>query len=537
MTESRRTLSVVLWLVIALAILAIAWNFVARRPSVADPAEPVARAAIAPVASVELQAPPSPLAEAATPEPHRSAAFAARAIPVVIPVVIPDEPGEASVHGYVLPIPERPTGHRTAWVSWTDLLGRTQRTEAAEDGAYAFAGMRPGRYWIRADADDSGQARCTVDLAGERRLDLQLEVQPEIRVKVTDTTGAPLTMFHMIAVATIEPPGTWMDEVRGSYNNMFGVGHYRGRGEAFETLPSDYLGRIVLDVVPPVHVSLVMYQYVVATQRVERGQSEVTFVVDPASTALQKGRLRFRPVDALTHEPLAAGSFSIDGPGTQTGALKPGEAQEVDLVPGNYIVHVRVKGQGDPSLRVRIQPGVTTDLGDVAIGAQTSITGRVLDERGHGVSTDVSYESCDASGAVGFQVGVHYVARSTADGSFRIAGLGPGLYRLTASEPATGRWSRTVDTRGSSVADLEVRLERTTPLIVHVDEDAWANARLRILDAAGGERYANRVWSADPFPIGLVPGSYVVEYRSSPAAEPQRIEVMMGDVPLELALP
>lgn len=531
--SARSRASLVLWLVIALALVAIVARLVSRETAEVEPIEAPAHATPAPSESATDLRPPSEgvLADAIAPPPSKPP-------PRAVPLVVSAEPGDAGVHGFVLPIAGETSIGRNVRVSWTDRAGTVRWTDVAEDGSYSAGGLRAGTYWFRASAHLGGIASAEVELAGERRLDLRLRPRPEVRVRLVDPSGAPIDALpRCIAIATAEPPGRWIDEVRGSANNTFGVGRFHGAWEPFETLPTDYLGRIELDAEPPLHVSLVAYQYVIATQTVEPGQREVSFVLERAAAA-PKGRLRVRFVDAVTREPLKKGGIRVDGRAHMTSGVNPEAPYESSLEPGSYVVHLHAKDYGDPAIAVRIEPDVDTDLGEVLVEGALSISGRVLDEKGEPAAHDVIYDVCDESGRARRWTGGVLAVRAGRDGAFRIPGLGAGRYRLTVlPDGRSSRARRFVELRGGPVEDVELRLETTTPLLVHVTGDAWSVARLRIVDAAGEERYEARVERPEPYPIPLVRGRYTVEYRASPAADPVVVPIDVGDVALALTLP
>lgn len=537
MNSTTNARSVALWIVIAVATVAIAWKLVARTAHDVLPVEPTAHAAAEERVPAALVAPLGNVIEERPAAETREEMAAARAVPIVRS----DAPADASVHGFVRPVQGGDFAGDRVQVKWVDRSGQHSVTQAAADGAFSFAGMQPGRYWFRASSRSSGSARVELDVAGEREFDLQLELPSEVRVRVVDAQGIPLQLLGLLAVATREPPGTWIDEVFGSWNNPFGVGSWTAHYEPGVDLPSDVFGRIELRIQPPVHVSLVRYQYVVATQKVEPGVSEVTFVVDPASQSLQPGTLRFRAIDARTHEPLKKGAVSIDGVGTRFVSIDPTGPNEIELFPGWHVIHVRAAGCGDPSLRVRIEPGVVTDLGEIALEASLSIAGRVLDADGQPIALDILWDACGPDGRPRPRVGGVIAVGSKSDGTFTIPGLAAERYRLNVrgskSDRDAQRWRGTVDARQGSVENLEIRLVRTTPLVVSFAPGSWENASLRIVDGAGEPRYDQPVDRPDPRKIALEPGSYVVEYRAKPDAEPRRIPVTIADEPLQLALP
>jgi len=530
---NSKSLSVLVWCVVAIALAAIVWRFAAPTQSstaaIGTDAPTIPRTETA----IDLEEP----ALAALPVAATSPALESNASTTASAVEERSDEQPASLYGFVRPPAGRDVIGPETGVSLIDQHGVRQLTTAAADGAYAFAGLAPGRYWLRAGSQRGGEARAMIDVVGDVRRDVQLVLPPEVRVKVVDAQGEPVKEMLLLAVATADAPDRWIDEVRGSFNNPFGVGAFWQNGFGGPEMPAAYLGRVVLKVEPPVYLSLVRYQYVVATQRVERGQDEVTFVVDPDDRAMQFGSLRFRVVDANTGERIDKASGFLDGAATQTVGAHEEVNRVQSLAPGNYALRVMSKGYACPRVRVRVEPGMETDVGDVALEPETWIAGRVIDEKGAGVETTMVYAGCDTDGRPFRPLGNVFGLKSGSDGAFRVSKLARGRFELGISEEPYGAWRRIVDTRGGPVEDLVIHLARAVPLVVRASSEDWDKVRFRVIDAEGSDVYASKLWQAEPNPIPLAPGRYVVEVRATPDAEPRRIPITIVDVPVDLELP
>jgi hypothetical protein len=524
--------------VTALALVAIVWRLVAPPPSGAAQVEP----------------------ERATESQHATTTSLLQGVEIAeksasdrtVPraderATTPTEPAAATgsggflVYGLVKSVTGQDAISRETYVSLSDASGASRRTQAAMDGAYSFADLALGRYWLRAGSSPRGEARATIVVAADLRLDIQLVEAASVRVRALDTAGAPLKQgpFEILAVATLAPPGTWFDEVSGSHNNPFGVGRYEHEDFTGGIDPAGWIGRVVLDVDPPVHVSLIHNQYVVATQLVAPGQTEVTFTVDREAVALRKSTIRFRFVDALSGERIEKTSVSINSSSSTRMGKPPTDGQHElsGLSPGTYVIHAHAKGFGDPALRVRVEPGVDQDLGDIPLDPGVSITGRVLDPDGQGVVADVRYDPCGEDGLPLAHVGTVYITKSDAEGTFKIGGLKRGRYELSISNEAWGLWRTQVDARAGSVENVEARMRTAVPLVVSGSNDGWSQVRFRILDAEGNSVHDGRLWQPEPRPIRLSPGSYQVEVRATSEAEPRRIPITIASEPVHLSLP
>lgn len=427
-------------------------------------------------------------------------------------------------------------------VSVVDRLGTWQNTRASSDGAYSISGLVPGDYWIRAGSIRAGAANTRIALAvneSERRLDLQLVLAPQVLVKLIDRAGAPLAKYETLAVATLEPPGEWFEEVFGSFNNPFGVGHFWQNGYASERLPDGYLGKLILDVEPPLYVSIVHWQCVVATQRVERGQAEVEFVLDRELPALQSASVRVRFVDAADGTPLATGSVELDGNSMRMLRPEAGGFGATNIAPGWYELVAKFSGYEGVLRRVLIEPGIENDLGEVRLGREVWIAGVVTDATGAAVAADVDIRLFDEATAKPVRHFVGRGASTEADGSFKIPGLSRARYmlRLRQRDSTWALTSRLVDARNGPVEDVRFELVPGVALVVRPSSDAWRDVRFDVLDANEQLVTSSRLWFEAPQPLLLAPGSYTVVVRANELAEPRRIPVTIANEPVELPLP
>ena len=455
------------------------------------------------------------------------------------------EPPSHVLYGYL-----RPAKGRTALVDGAvvlyDQLGERQIAHCGADGAYSFSGLAPGGYSLSSRSPVNGSVRVDVDLdtsVAEKRVDLQLVLPPEVHVIVKDSNGKPLEMMpRLAAVATAERPGEWLDEFNGHPGETFGVGSFRwkddGRGP-----PDAEIGTLMLDREPPVYASIVTYQHVVATQRIEPRQSNVEFVLERNSPALQKGSLRVRFVDAETHAVVEAEHMMLHG-GAGWSVPREGDAFHVqNLPPGQYQIQAFARGYERLGRRVRVSPGVETDLGDVALERGLSISGTVVDPDGRGCEMQVSWNEYDRETGEMPNMGTTMVVRSHGDGEFKIVGLSRGLYIVRTI--STDRehdpfvdWSKVIDTSAGSVESVRIELVRGVPLVLRAsDPEHWKSVRFKILAAASGDARVRRLWSFDPQRILLAPGSYAIEVRADEHAEPKRIPVTIARDPVELAIP
>ena len=467
----------------------------------------------------------------------------------------PTEPADAvpapapadSIHlyGFVLPCEGADDIGPPVSVAATDRFGVLRRSDVGAEGEYSFANLTSGRYWLRAQSMSAGEVRLVVDLdaaAGDRRVDLRLEPPLEVIVEVVDTLGAPFRGAPVLGVATSEPPGPWFDEVRGSWNNTFGVGSWADDGFGGVRLPAPAIGRIRLLTPPPVFVSLVHYQCVLGTQRVEAGGSRVRFVLDPASRLLQQGRLRFRLVDATTRAALPRVRVEAHCHTSSEGTTDDEGVCRIQLPPG--LVELRVqegKEHEDAERVVRIEPGEEVDLGDIALGPGVEIAGRVVDESGAGIAgSRLLYEPASDKGSSRSQFLT--AVFSNVDGTFRIERLPPAVWRIRYSDPkqrpnGPGAAVVEVDARGGSVANVQLKLVPGVALGVHAADGRWQGVRFTVIDSQGLRILTRPLYGPEPQRVLLAPGGYEVETTIAGVVVATRRAIVIEREPVELALP
>jgi hypothetical protein len=307
--------------------------------------------------------------------------------------------------------------------------------------------------------------------------------------------------------------------------------------------PDIELGTLTLDKAPPVYVSLVTYQRVVATKHVDAGQSEVIFVLDHDSPALKTCSVRARFVDAETRAPVEVKSVQLDaGSGSRRLPKHDSNAYEAaGLAPGWYRIQAIAHGYEWLRRRVRLEPGADLDLGEIALEHEQWISGTIVDPDGKAAVMNFDWSEYDREKGPAPIMGTVYVIKSKDDGSFRVGGLSRGLYLLrTSSRESTpyAQWSKVIDTTCGPVENLRIQLARGVPLVLRAsDPENWMSVRFKILDESGFVVRMSRLWTADPFKLLLAPGRYTLEVSVDGVAESKRIPITIATERIELAIP
>lgn len=445
------------------------------------------------------------------------------------------------LYGFVRPVVGSDKLALPVHLKLTDQLGEVRETDAGADGAYSFEGLSTGRHWLFAQATSGGKARTTVDLnaaSAERRLDIQLTPELDILVSVVDSAGNPIPKLPLIAVATLEAPGEWLDEISGSSNNRFGFGDWKAEAHTEEFDVPEVIGRIRLVMPPPLFVSLLQQQRVVATQRVAAEQRSVRFVLDPANSLLGKSTLRFRLIDAESRAPLPEIHFRLLS-STYWGMTGLDGSFSGTAWPGWTSLRIFSAKYGSPELSRRVEAGVDTDFGDIPLSSACSISGQVVDGGGTGKPGIVFY--ADAASLLRSAPGSPSIAVGVAkDGSFRIDGLSRNRYRLRFVPEETYAFGSSVvevDLQAGSVENVKIKVERGTPLVVSATDERWPLVHFDVIDAKGVTMFTSQLFGPEPQKIPLAPGQYEMEVRIRGVVEGERRKITIADDPVELSLP
>jgi hypothetical protein len=504
-----------------------------------------ARHSAAPIAAPEPERAPSTQGPTELDQPDAVSIDSAESSAAVAEVAATQAPastranaaGTIILYGTIVNPAEATEDDETSYVRVTDRFGQSVQVRASSEGAYSISGLAPGHYWLGAGSGMTAIAHAELDLAlaeSPKRFDILLIEPHAVLVKVVDLDGKPVLTPGLLAVATSSEPDEWFDEMTDRCLNLGGLGGFRDGRYTGGPLPQGFLGRILLEQPPPVMVSLLYCQRVLATQRLERGQTEVVFPND--SNAVRPSTVRVRFVD----EHGAAASISmVDLDGDSSNRLVvAGDAWIArDVMPGKYELRPRGKGLEMRTVPVVVEPGSDTDLGTVVLAPDRSVSGSVRVAADENLSwISVRCDACDAEGATRGSSGTIYGYGLKPDGSFSIPNLSRGTYLLQVSEryPKHGKWARIIDTRGGSVTNVDIHLVGGVTVGLRPSKRDAPAVHFRILDVDRTPLVSSRLYDDSPRPILLAPGRYDVE-----VVEPERTRrhITLVSQPVELALP
>lgn len=389
-----------------------------------------------------------------------------------------------------------------------NAAGTRRRTEASDDGHYSLAGLAPGTWKLFAGAPGYHDFETEVELSAEAPIvqrDLTLEPAVKLRIRLTTPAGERFSDVLKargraglrdpgvpLPVATLAAPGPTIEEARDAMEDPVGVGSFVSSGPLWEAVGPEFLGVLVLSVEPPVFVSLVVGTRVIATQRVEAGVEEVSFVLDPETLLGQQCSVRLRAVAADTGAPLD-GEVGIDD--NTFSILREGAWSHI-LMPGKHTLRITVHGYARLPFALELAPGQELDLGEIALPTELTIEGRLLDSDDRPVVGNLELGEVDEHGVLRFREYRSYAADET--GSYHIYGLVPGRYVLRTAadddvalpardEPPTVWVSGNVpvSTLGGSVHGFDLHLVRAGILVLKGAGTLPRGTRCKVLDEHG----------------------------------------------------
>ena len=474
---------------------------------------------------------------------------------LALTVETPNEIGSI-VWGTVVDPADAPVAE--AHVSFTDRMGERIHSTTDSDGHYSVSGMRTGRWFVEASADGFLSSESWMqfdDRAPRVQRDFQLERSVRLLVRVLTPEGRP---FHevdqeraggrwipLIPVATREPPSAAFLTHHGNWQQRFDVGRL---GDHVPSGPPGAVAELEVLEPLPVHVSLLLYQEVLATQVANPGQEEVVFVLDVDETARHLGGFVLTLVDSQSGAPLSEATVVV---GQSAGVMQPGKTvssgqfQLLDLPPGRYDVHIQARDHASERLWIELPPGSKVER-TIALAPEVLIQGRVVDELGQPLSPKIQVAPVPAPGELtansdrAFQVGRR---SAKGDGTFELKDVPAGRWLLQFDDlrdptRSTSRMSANVvvDTTSGPVTDLVVRAIPTGKLVATWFGPDREGVELRFLDQLGLIRVRRRFGSAGPNRFEVPQGSWRMRTLDRKGTVVDERDLTVGADPLVLEL-
>jgi hypothetical protein len=386
----------------------------------------------------------------------------------------------------------------------------------------------------------------TIGSAPVQRLDLTLTKAPVLTVYASTTDGkrlaselANLGLWQVLRVVASATPRT--GDFEPTENSSVGdspIGRFRApsdRNQANDANAND--GTLELDQPPPAHAALVLRHMVLAQLPIEPGQTELRFVVDPATVRARLPKVRVRVLGPDGNPAMARVSLSsAQGVGGGQKADEHGVVVLENALPGLNYFEVWAKDAEQWNGHVTIPgTGGEVDLGDIRLTAAQSLHGRIVDEKGAAASGTVQWTAIDAWRPP-HPLNDRLSTEADGDGKFQLYG--------------TGRRRYTVQVRGSSgrfgFAFVDGATAGTEPFVVtlrparklHLDASKAGTRCVVVADATGQPFDVQRIEPQYPQQVMSLPdGEYQLIVYDSAGTERSRERLVVAGADLQKELP
>ncbi len=476
-----------------------------------------------------------------------------------------EEPPETLFYGSLRdPAGKLLTGLWSAGVSVTDAEGRRRFADAKESGAFAVNGLPYGKYWVHAGADGFRGAAATIELSAahaQLKQDFTLQPVPIIKVRVSTPDGKSLFGEQhesmqlkgrpvLVPVATKERPGKWFNEVVGSLNNPFGIGHFWQYGPRAEKLPKGYMGILMLDQELPAFVSLVNYHRVLQTKELQPGEDEVNFEISLEDIEASMGSLRMQVVDAGTQAPVKGANAMLWGGASMDGGSASDASGDILIdgrEPGEFDLHVRAKGYEEYKAHILVDSGTPTDLGQIALDKAIAVEIKVVDGTGAPCNTKFSVGVFDPSTKV-LDMERQQSWASRGDGVLALGTLGRHVYVVRTDnhdavndeaneDPKWVSGDVMLDLRsGVAPANVVIKLVPATRVMIVPKGVTTQGLRFRVTDEQGLDLVSSRFYGDGPRPLTIPQGSYKLALLDANKTVLREQPLVVGSTPMTVEL-
>jgi hypothetical protein len=476
---------------------------------------------------------------------------------------------ETLFHGRLLGPSGQPLGGSLrSSVSLVDADGRRHTSSEREQGDFAFSALPYGKYWVTASADGYLKLSDEIEFdAAHAQLakDYTLAAAPILKIRVVSPAGANLFDEELqiderpalVAIATRELPGKWIDQVVGSLGNPYGVGRFFQSGPRVDSLPGGYMGILMLDQELPAFVSLVNVQRVLQTQAVKAGDDVVTFVLTAEEVAASLATNRTQDVDAVTLAPTGGSRTILWGGGFVDRALDPDPSSRIVFTtrePAPFDQRIGASGSEQSRARV-VADSVAAEHQRSDLDQQLDLEISVVDSTGAPRNAAFTLGIYDPlSGTLRFDQQSTYV--STGAGELDLLGLGHHVYVLRttddstagsvlgsstgATPPGDATWvsgNVLLDLRPRSApSEFVVTLTRATRVMLFTHGERTDGLGYRVTDDLGLELASGIFSGSGPRPVYLPQGPCTAALLDASGQVLSLQPMTVGTRPLTVAL-
>lgn len=428
--------------------------------------------------------------------------------------------------------------------------------QSTPNGAYAATNLAPGEWQLTCRADGFGQyeASCTLDTDAFQQIDVELRAAYVVKVKIQTAAGEnPLEQWSQANMWAEPCVVATTERLRGNLpiteqSSVWGLGaaewhsasgRRSGRGDK-KLREQGYAGELRMSQDPPVFASLVLRHVLLQSKRIEPGQHELTFVIEPEDVTSVLGVVKLRLIDGVSGQPLSDHRVSLQtaqGGGSYTKTDVEGRAVIENALPGLGMLETAAKERESLWLYVRVPPGGAVDLGEIVMSPIVKIVGKVVDADGKAPpQADVTWTELD-SRTWPQPLVTRRGAGVESDGTFSL-GVGKHRYVVFASTRNGGFGHATVDATGGAPAQFTIQLAQTTTIAYRTHFDQAVGYAVTVL---GADRSPLSVhWlGADyrPSATNLPPGDYTLEIHDAADRLVRTSPLRVGAEPLTIDVP
>ena len=402
--------------------------------------------------------------------------------------------------------------------------------------AYATSGLHAGKWGLRLrDCPGYFADAQVIELSAgaSLRVDIELRRSQSIAIRLKTPSGQDVDGFfgegawnggYQARVEVVATRELLTPDVDAAKLAQLNVGTYtsaRVAGAAGRVqVPTGCSGVLELGAQKAAFVSALLRGHVLSSTPVDTETRELELVINEDQMLPTLGSLRFRLISAETGEPIEQAGIQLReassaGLANPAGFRREGGVFERSRLPaGTYELQVRPHGDHgfEHTVKsVKIEPGRTTDLGDLRLSFGGAVRGRVVDESGAGVSAMLCWSVLDTADHPTYVED----SRSASDGEFALAELPASgmLFRVSdpkwALDPVVVHFAPPVHFTRDEMSEVTLTVRPGTPVTLRHRFEGEVNLVVRKLNGT-------LIWSARGFGpstqrMRLLPGSYTLE--------------------------
>jgi hypothetical protein len=467
-------------------------------------------------------------------------------------------PGATVLFGRVLDADGIPVRAALIWLRTRDAPGddALAAAEVSRDasGRYAMPILTPGSYRLELEATGFRSRSIELEVpTGIARLrqDFVLTRNWELRVRIDTPDGTPLN--ERLAAFNERNPGLWGLQVSAVASAdplppgfpvtalaeyLAGNGPWSWPEEFLDgdrpRLPEGCAGQFELPEDRPMHISVVLQNLVLATERVEPGQKEVRIIVPFEAVVGSLCTVTLRVVDAASGAPLTGALVAVSNASGSRAARPVDEDGRIWLTQqlhGRFGLDVRAPGKLARPVAITLAPGATVDLGEIRLHEPVAVGFR-FEGIAENAEIRIGLTCLEPPEHPALRPPFSRYGRQRAGTLFEVE-VPAGRHRLTAKGGgAIGEIE--FDTARLGGAPVTVAMRAAAPLRV-VPPTSSLPVELRLVDGAGREVYRYWVTWTAPFEVLVAPVGYVAEIATLDGDREQRT-VWVGTTGADLDL-